>query len=122
MKKPTLEEVKEYFKNAKKVRCLFDGKNENYHNKETNFWNKEYWCGNNLKLWDDIKGYAKIISYKEPSTKVRNSILLQLAENNSYSEEILKKEFPQLFDTPTDIISIVEKYGKDKVISLIKKM
>lgn len=116
----------------------------------------------------------------ESTTKVRNSVLLQLADNNSYSEEILKKECPKLFDkkeignrlieeakkkgfvkgamfyefwikdricvvndieythssldlrsdgrclyhngqwaeiieTPTDIIEIVEKYGKDKV-------
>ena len=57
----------------------------------------------------------------EPTTEVRNSVLLQLAENNSYSEEILKKECPKLF-IPTDIIEIVEKYGKDKVISLIEKM
>lgn len=35
----------------------------------------------------------------EPTTKVRNSVLLQLAENNSYSEEILKKECPKLFPT-----------------------
>jgi len=35
----------------------------------------------------------------EPTTKVRNSVLLKLADNNSYSEEILKKEFPQLFES-----------------------
>ena len=57
----------------------------------------------------------------EPTTEVRNSVLLQLAENNSFSEKLIKKEFPQLF-LPTDIITIVEKYGKDKVISLIEKM
>jgi len=53
--------------------------------------------------------------------KISRDVLLQLAENNSYSEEILKKECPKLF-IPTDIITIVEKYGKDKVIKLIKKM
>jgi len=50
----------------------------------------------------------------EPTTEVRNSVLLKLADNNSYSEEILKKECPKLF-LPTDIITIVEKYGKDKI-------
>ena len=56
----------------------------------------------------------------EPTTNVRNSVLLQLADNNSFSEELIRKEFPQLF-LPTDIITIVEKYGKDCVISLIEK-
>ena len=46
--------------------------------------------------------------------KISREVLLQLAENNSFSEEILKKECPELF-APTDIIEIVEKYGKDKV-------
>lgn len=34
----------------------------------------------------------------EPTTEVRNSVLLKLADNNSYSEEILKKECPKLFE------------------------
>ena len=103
MKTPTLEEVKEYFKNAKEVKCLFtekiydilkaiileDNKNqfEAYFEKENDYC-RLYKFGN----------YAEIISYIEPTTKVRNSVLLQLADNNSYSEEILKKECPKLFD------------------------
>ena len=54
--------------------------------------------------------------------KIKVELLKQLAENNSFSEELIKKEFPQLFETPNDIITIVEKYGKDKVISLIEKL
>ena len=104
MKTPTLEEVKEYFKNAKEVKCLFtekiydilkaiireDNKNqfEAYFEKENDYC-RLYKFGN----------YAEIISYIEPTTEVRNSVLLQLAENNSYSEEILKKECPKLFPT-----------------------
>ena len=52
--------------------------------------------------------------------KISREVLLQLADNNSFSEKLIRKEFPQLF-LPTDIITIVEKYGKDKVISLIEK-
>ena len=104
MKTPTLEEVKEYFKNAKEVKCLFtekiydilkaiireDNKNqfEAYFEKENDYC-RLYKFGN----------YAEIISYIEPTTKVRNSVLLQLADNNSYSEEILKKECPKLFES-----------------------
>lgn len=39
----------------------------------------------------------------EPTTKVINSVLLQLAENNSYSEEILKKECPKLFENKLEV-------------------
>jgi len=108
MKTPTLEEVKEYFKNAKEVKCLFtekiydilkaiireDNKNqfEAYFEKENDYC-RLYKFGN----------YAEIISYIEPTTEVRNSVLLQLADNNSYSEEILKKECPKLFENKLEV-------------------
>lgn len=128
MKTPTIEEVKEYFKNAKEVRCLFDGQIFDISESEIVSDKEDYFEAINGKVHTYCrlhkKGiYATIISYKEtePTTEVRNSVLLQLADNNSFSEELIRKEFPQLF-LPTDIITIVEKYGKDKVISLIEKM
>ena len=39
----------------------------------------------------------------EPTTKVRNSVLLQLADNNSFSEEIIRKECPKLFESEIKI-------------------
>ena len=125
MKTPTIEEVKAYFQNAKEVRCLFAEKiydiskaiirEDNNNQFEASFPEDYYYC----RLYKFGK-YAEIISYIEPTTEVRNSVLLQLAENNSFSEELIKKECPKLF-LPTDIITIVEKYGKDCVISLIEK-
>ncbi len=125
MKKPTLEEVKEYFKNAKEVFCLTDNEvvdiTKNI-TQDIHYFMDIYWIGidhiggGDVNLWKNGQ-YATIISYKEtePTTKVRNSVLLQLVENNSFSEEIIRKECPKLFATPTDIITIVEKYGKDKI-------
>ena len=127
MKTPTLESIQEKYRNAKEVRCLFAEKIYDISKAiirnspcsldkfEAYFEKEDDYC--RLYKFGD---YAEIISYIEPTTEVRNSVLLQLAENNSYSEEILKKECPKLF-LPTDIITIVEKYGKDKVISLIEK-
>lgn len=74
MKKPTLEEVKEYFKNAKEVRCLgsleifeinFETINEKNNNSTYN-----YWCfsknGSWILLWSFFReNYAEIISYKD---------------------------------------------------------
>ena len=72
--KPTLEEVKEYFKNAEEVKCLgnseifeinFETINENNNNGTDN-----YWCfsknGSWILLWSFLsEKYAEIISYKD---------------------------------------------------------
>jgi len=38
------------------------------------------------------------IEFVEETLQIKKSTLLQLAENNSFSEEIIKKEFPELFE------------------------
>jgi len=49
--------------------------------------------------------------------KIKKTTLLQLAENNSFSESIIKKEFPQLFDQPKEItISEIEKILGYKIL------
>jgi len=45
----------------------------------------------------------EIISYKEETLPIKKTTLLQLAENNSFSEEIIKKEFPQLFESELEV-------------------
>jgi len=75
MKKPTLEEVKEHFKNAKEVKSLFDGRIVNLEEveitKDIHYWLSMFWIDytedgiiRNLKLWSEENGYAEIISYK----------------------------------------------------------
>lgn len=39
----------------------------------------------------------------DQEVKISKSLLLQLAENNSFSEEIIKKEFPQLFEKELEL-------------------
>ena len=134
--KCTQEQFEEIRETLEKYGCVIDSVYLfKYHDYLTN-----RWCGKNKNIANHCNAHSSYFSKKlyedwnaetflkacgivetEPTTEVRNSVLLQLAENNSYSEEILKKECPKLF-IPTDIITIVEKYGKDKVISLIEKM
>lgn len=72
MKTPTLEEVKEHFKNAKEVRCLTNKlkinkiKLDTIHYDEIN--DKFFWCNpkdGHLAIWSNIYGYAEIVSYKD---------------------------------------------------------
>lgn len=71
MKNPSLEEVKEHFKDAKVVKCLTD--NYNYEiNIEVirQYDNGNVWCNSEtneqvgVEIWDIDKGYAEIIEYK----------------------------------------------------------
>ena len=39
----------------------------------------------------------------EETLTIKKETLLQLAENNSFSESIIKKEFPQLFEQPKQL-------------------
>ena len=78
---PTLEEVKEYFKNAKEVKCLFDKKlystnamiEDFYYDKYTGWWfDVLLFEGTieNVLVWDVCKNkFAEIISYKEETTE-----------------------------------------------------
>tara|TARA_B100001146_G_C16190651_1_gene438950 strand:- start:483 stop:953 length:471 start_codon:yes stop_codon:yes gene_type:complete len=87
MKKPTLEEVREYFKDAKVVKCVGDN-NEfdvtkfnslidagtEYHFGKENFNdedNDEF-----VTLWNEWYGYAKILEYKNQYKKMRKVIRL----------------------------------------------
>ena len=118
-KTPTLEEVKEYFKNAKEVKCVnsedigfiefekieqnrkLDGNIIGYvQNAMTKNW---------LVLWDSQKGYAEIISYKDEPIDAGSCIkdfetpkhydnskgsIYQFCENrnlNSYEFEVIKR-------------------------------
>lgn len=109
--KPTLEEVKEYFKNAKEVRCLYTN---NIHKiiKDGNIdvYNSDIWYQYDKSLyamvWQKKKGYAEIISYKEEPIGISEQLetpnhydnskgsLYQFCENqqlNSYEFDIIKR-------------------------------
>ena len=70
MEKPSLKEVKEYFKNAKIVICVCDGKKYNVtlNNIKELVYNYVIMddCANvDLVLWSPDKGYAEIVEYKD---------------------------------------------------------
>lgn len=99
MKKPTLEEVKEYFKDAKTVECLFNGEKcditknivEDIHSGAGG----GYWItisthkGGGVGLWSAEKGYAEIITKKEPTYQITKETILK------YN---MKDEFPDVFE------------------------
>ena len=74
--KPTLEEVKEHYKDAKVVRCLLDGRAFNIEDYNTYTQSigidisiDNYKNGGYKVLWYEEKGYAEIIEYKTPKCK-----------------------------------------------------
>ena len=82
MKTPTLEEVKEHFKNAKEVRCANRKKDIGiveldkfkFSSRKTAIIQNPY-SKNWIVLWDFKNGYAEIISYKDPNDKHVQSVI-----------------------------------------------
>jgi len=99
---PTLEEVKEYFKNAKEVQCFGDKKiydisfwtDYNYHNKADGDYNVNVsktpheTVNDHAWIYHMRRGYAKIISYKEETYQITKEQILK------YN---MKDEFPLFF-------------------------
>lgn len=106
---PTLEEVKEYFKDAEKIeradlpaergqvfdisdRAIFD-------NRQIHFDSGYYWlCKkeiDNIMLWSSYNGYAKILTYKNKTDvyKITKEQVLMIAEKT----QIIKEWFPDAF-------------------------
>ena len=86
----TLEEVKEHFKDAKEVRCLFDNEFYYVNKKQRGVYSIQYSCWITNSDSDEIKVYncdddklAEIISYKstkEKTPKKELKALLNLAK------------------------------------------
>jgi len=99
-KRPTLEEVKEYFKNVEKVKCTNDSdiyyldfsEDLEFYSDSIRLLNQkdEPYSGSNTycQIWSKRKGYAKIISYKEETYKITKEQILK------YN---MKDEFPSVF-------------------------
>lgn len=108
--KPSLSKVKEYFKNAEKIECLSDS--DTYfldfsedlefcsdsirllNQKDDPFSGIKTYC----KIWDKIKGYAKIISYKEETYQItKEQILVTHASTSIFNQGEIEKWFPSVF-------------------------
>ena len=87
--KPTREEVKEYFKEVLDVVCLCYGFEVNITNYSRNVYEHggNFWIdiknhvGKNVKLWDEFKGYARIISYVEHNKIDETGVHYIIAKN-----------------------------------------
>jgi len=103
--KPTLEEVKAYFKNAKEVRNLGCETEIRIIDVNTikfasygNLYFKEAYYMNGIRVWDDKYKYAEIISYKEEAFNVSKSFILDAHSSACSTWKIkIEKEFPSLF-------------------------
>lgn len=75
MKKPTLAEVKEYFKDALEVRCASDEKFKiniiNISEEKYFYYTGKYGLNHSeyAVLWNDITGFAEITKYKDYTTR-----------------------------------------------------
>jgi len=111
MDKPTLQEVKEYFKNAKDVRSA-DFTNQkvdlskinDFDQRQIHEWGNSYWICHkdimNIKLWCyRSKQYAEIISYKEPLYKLTSKEVVHAYENPQW----LKDTFKECFETELEV-------------------
>jgi len=97
--KPTIEEVKEYFKNAKEVKSVikpFKGKlnlHKIYYNQ---YFKSDIWCpsvcGNyNILLYCSLSNqYAEIISYKEETVTVPKSLITELCKDKNVRDILVR--------------------------------
>ncbi|WP_395045932.1 hypothetical protein [Flavobacterium sp.] len=116
---PTLEEVKEYFKNVETVECLSEKVSEDISKnvtEEINLWNNEYWirtkesakgCGS-VEIWNCKKGYSKILTHKQPTYTITKDII------EKYQ---MKDEFPDVFEVKLEVgrwYKVIDKNGQFK--------
>ena len=102
MSKPTLQEVKEYFKNAKIVDGLISKFDISTCLHTLEYSNKQYWVnddGSFRVIWDKQLGYTKIISYKEPLYQLTSKEIVNAYENPQY----LKDTFKECFETELEV-------------------
>jgi len=102
--KPSLEEVKEYFKDAEIVEDK-DGDIANFNNLDErgiHEYEGDFYVYDNDKenviLWDNKKGYAKILTYKTPKFEITKEQILYIEKASlSYVSSEIKQWFPEVF-------------------------
>lgn len=128
MKTPTLEEVKEYFKDADKIQSLMGRKFKN----DGKFRGSKYAMDGDTSIyakngkyevWNQLRGYAKILSYKEPKEKTYKITREQIKEvygycNSTELQNTVKRWFPEVFETKLTVGKWYKKTWKDGDIDL----
>lgn len=108
--KPTLEEVKEHFKDAEMISSAdlpihknqkFDISDRSiFDDRQIHFYSDAYWlCKkeiDNIMLWSLEHGYAKILTYKTPKFEITKEQIIELSNHTFLAErwfpEVFKKE------------------------------
>lgn len=111
MKKATLEEVKEYFKDAKTIESLLGDEFQNeYEFNYSSISDGIYVKNGSFQVWHPEKGYAKILTYKEKKFEITKEQILQLYNQPFQMNQInLESMFPEVFKKEL----IVGKWYKD---------
>ncbi len=114
--KPTLEEVKAYFKNANEVKSLFGDKFILEDLSLIGFSTLEgadgvYYDKGKYQVYHKKKGYAKIISYKDEPLTVSKQFILDLHNEVIWPsvKTKIEKEFPQLFEVKEMTVAEIEQ-------------
>lgn len=115
--KPTIEEVKQHFKNAKEVKDRWDIAIINI---ETIRYDR---CNNGIIVCDSNsphritelyrKGFAEIISYKTPKLEIDKDLILKIADKCPSCKDDLKKEFPSVFEVKLEVGKWYKGIGTD---------
>ncbi len=118
MKTPTLEEVKEYFKDAESVQ-------ESWHSKKVfeldfslvskSVFDNWIQGDKNLYLWSKEFGYAKILSYKNEYKITKEQILSLHRQGHDLTKTQLNDLFPQCFKKEL-IVGVWYKNSTDSLL------
>lgn len=113
--KPSLKEVKEYFKDAKIVRDRHGDETIYDKNKIDNSFHYNIFTDHNEKepdviLWGENQGYAEILTYKKPKMKITKKQIKQLDKG----EVTVRELFPDVFEKEVKFTG----WAKDDVLPL----
>ena len=118
MKTPSLKEVKEYFKNAKLVKCAsLDGtinriENIVFKSYELSYNKSLYFKGREeigCYLWSPKNGFAEIISYKEKTYTLSETFVNELCKEPNIKEAFVREGIITPALSIEERLSILEK-------------
>ena len=112
----TLQQIKDHFKNAKEVRCLYDGKVYDITKNVTRYihmYDFSYWIdidNNSVLLYVfETNQLAKIVSFKEVDNKFKNGFKLPYDKRPFELSEVM--DYFRLRSDGLDTIQIAYKLG-----------
>jgi hypothetical protein len=122
MEKPSLEQVKKHFENAKEVRQnngVYNGIYEligsiQYDKETKSYYSETTKIISDVLLWDKKSGYAEIISYKDETFTITKEFILDLHKEVIWPsvKAKIEKEFPSVFEVKATEMTVAEVEAK----------